>query len=253
MFFAVLAVSVLSLWLVCGVSSRSSLMRVHSYAKFNATSRKLNARLLQLGAVPLVDRGLGDEQSPLGIDGDLDAWLPLLWDAVLKRWPLPTDHIINDAPVQQRASFTVLLHPADDPPVRADSASPACFSYTTPGGCHSPGFVANIVQNARMSSPDWQQDVRHIVFLVGDHAYEAGDIAVIMPQNCGDGGGLVNRLLSRIHLKPADVLSIGSADGKRSWDASPTVVTAVDLVRALACTSCAAFPFSSGLHHCIFL
>ncbi|CAN0242169.1 unnamed protein product, partial [Hapterophycus canaliculatus] len=39
------------------------------YAKYNATARKLHARLLQLGAVELVDRGLGDDQSPRGMWG----------------------------------------------------------------------------------------------------------------------------------------------------------------------------------------
>lgn len=221
-----------------------SLVFVCSYAKFNATSRKLNARLLQLGAVPLVDRGLGDEQSPLGIDGDLDAWLPLLWEAVLRRWPLPADHIINDAPVQQRPNFTVMLHPADELPVLAvrdaaevlpaDSPPPSCFSFTAPRGCYSLGFVATVVQNTRITSPDWKQDVRHIVFQVGDHAYAAGDIALIMPQNVGDGCELVNRLLARLRLKPMDVLSIGSTDDYRCWDASPAVVTAFDLVRSRA-------------------
>jgi len=41
------------------------------YAKFNATARKLQQRLLQLGASEFCSRGLGDDQSePLGMDGE---------------------------------------------------------------------------------------------------------------------------------------------------------------------------------------
>ena len=40
------------------------------YAQFNATARKLQQRLLQLGAAEFCPRGLGDDQSePLGMDG----------------------------------------------------------------------------------------------------------------------------------------------------------------------------------------
>lgn len=47
-----------------------------SYIRFNAAARKVAARLPQLGAVPLCERGLGDEQSePGGLDQDYDAWV----------------------------------------------------------------------------------------------------------------------------------------------------------------------------------
>jgi sulfite reductase alpha subunit-like flavoprotein len=60
-----------------------------SYAKFNAAARKLHARLLQLGAVPFLERGLGDEQRELGIEGDLDAWAVRLWGTLEEACPLP--------------------------------------------------------------------------------------------------------------------------------------------------------------------
>ncbi len=44
---------------------------------------------MQLGAEPLVDRGDGDDQHYLGIDGGLDPWLNNLWDVLLKKYPIP--------------------------------------------------------------------------------------------------------------------------------------------------------------------
>lgn len=42
-------------------------------------SKKLFRRLLGLGATPLVDPGLGDDQHPSGYEAALDLWLPSLW------------------------------------------------------------------------------------------------------------------------------------------------------------------------------
>jgi sulfite reductase alpha subunit-like flavoprotein len=57
-----------------------------SYIRFNAAARKIAARLPQLGAVPLCERGLGDEQSePGGLDQDYDAWLKNQLFPVLNR------------------------------------------------------------------------------------------------------------------------------------------------------------------------
>lgn len=60
-----------------------------AYAKFNAGARKLWARLTQLGCESVVPRGLGDEQSPLGLEGDFDIWARGLWAALEAAHPLP--------------------------------------------------------------------------------------------------------------------------------------------------------------------
>jgi len=47
-----------------------------SYVRFNAAARKVAARLTQLGATPLCERGLGDEQAePGGLEAGFHAWL----------------------------------------------------------------------------------------------------------------------------------------------------------------------------------
>jgi len=52
-------------------------------------SKKLFRRLLGLGAVSLVDQGLGDDQHPSGYEASLDRWLPLLWTRLRAVAPLP--------------------------------------------------------------------------------------------------------------------------------------------------------------------
>ncbi|KAI8848367.1 hypothetical protein BC829DRAFT_394306 [Chytridium lagenaria] len=60
-----------------------------SYPKFNFPAKKLYKRLIQIGAVPLVPRGDGDDQHYLGIDGTLDPWLESLWSNLDVSLPLP--------------------------------------------------------------------------------------------------------------------------------------------------------------------
>jgi sulfite reductase alpha subunit-like flavoprotein len=138
-----------------------------SYAKFNAASRKLNARLIQLGAVPLVERGLGDDQSTFGVDGDLDTWLPAMWAAALTVWPLPSDYVIDDTPKLIPSPYTASVKSASERSALARAeVLGRCFE--SPRGSYSPCLLAKLVSNTRMTVEDWEQDVRHLVLDVSD-------------------------------------------------------------------------------------
>jgi equilibrative nucleoside transporter 1/2/3 len=45
-----------------------------TYQKFNFAAKKLYRRLLQLGALPILDLALADEQHLLGIDEIFEKW-----------------------------------------------------------------------------------------------------------------------------------------------------------------------------------
>ncbi|GBF88274.1 hypothetical protein Rsub_00986 [Raphidocelis subcapitata] len=60
-----------------------------AYVKFNAAAKKLDRRLEALGATPLIERGLGDDQHPGGYEAALDPWLESLWHALRAALPLP--------------------------------------------------------------------------------------------------------------------------------------------------------------------
>jgi len=49
------------------------------YQKYNAMAKKLFKRLESLGARPVTELGLGDDQHPVGYDAGLDPWLVGLW------------------------------------------------------------------------------------------------------------------------------------------------------------------------------
>ncbi|CAI5498010.1 unnamed protein product [Closterium sp. Naga37s-1] len=59
-----------------------------AYQHFNAAAKKVDRRMMDLGAVPLLPRGLGDDQHPCGYAAALDVWLASLW-AVLPPPPRP--------------------------------------------------------------------------------------------------------------------------------------------------------------------
>lgn len=49
------------------------------YQKYNVVAKKLAKRLCNLGARPILDLGLGDDQHPSGHEAALDPWLAELW------------------------------------------------------------------------------------------------------------------------------------------------------------------------------
>lgn len=159
-----------------------------AYVKFNAVARKLHARLVQLGASPLVARGLGDEQSPQGIDGDLDEWLPGLWDALLAVYPLPAGYTVSDAPELDPPKYAVTTQPGPPPESPAEARWRSSF-YRAPRGVRGDAsrgpLLARLLHNRRVTAADWSQDVRHMVLSLGASApaYRAGDVAHVYPEN----------------------------------------------------------------------
>lgn len=52
------------------------------YVTYNYVARKLDKRLSYLGAVAILQTGLGDDQQPLGYEGALDPWMSSLWNSL---------------------------------------------------------------------------------------------------------------------------------------------------------------------------
>eukprot|EP00873_Tetraselmis_striata_P027357 jgi/Tetstr1/447621/TSEL_034982.t1 len=59
------------------------------YQKYNTMAKKLAARVEQLGATPLLERGLGDDQARCGYYSALEPWLQRLWGALDAAFPPP--------------------------------------------------------------------------------------------------------------------------------------------------------------------
>ncbi|KAJ1880736.1 NAPDH-dependent diflavin reductase [Coemansia sp. RSA 486] len=144
-----------------------------SYKEYNFAAKRLFRRLVQLGAEPVVERGDGDDQHYLGVDGALDPWLTSLWDAVDK------------------------ICPASKPPLDVDTMPPPMFGVELLGnevvvpeqpaavdGAGDGWFDARMAVNERLTTEDHFQDVRRIRFdpLV-EAKWEPGDWAVLRPSN----------------------------------------------------------------------
>jgi len=60
-----------------------------SYQKFNFVAKRLNKRLLQLGATAILPIALCDDQHDLGIGGVLSPWIVNFWNKLNEIHPLP--------------------------------------------------------------------------------------------------------------------------------------------------------------------
>ncbi|RHY84046.1 hypothetical protein DYB35_004963 [Aphanomyces astaci] len=201
-----------------------------SYAKYNTVARRLHARLLQLGAVDIIDRGLGDDQHELGYHGALNPWLDRLWAALLQLEPflLPLGFTIDDSPKPTPPKYLVRivasdgvsqpsrLHSFYDPPKTALDASRL--------------IQATLTKNERLTAADWSQDVRHIELALPASApvYSAGDIALLYPENV-DVATIDRFLNATLQLPPTTWLAIERVDGN-ALDLPP-LVTAGELMR----------------------
>ena len=162
-----------------------------SYDKFNSVGRKLRKRLLQLGASEVAQSGWGDDQSEYGVEGDFDRWSHALWEVLLRKYPLPQGFVVDDTPRLPEFSYRVITGGATP-----DRDAVFFKSLRKPIGCFSEVVVGSMRRNERLCAQGWEQDVRHIEFELAEAVgYEAGDIAVVFPENsCVDVGKLCARL-----------------------------------------------------------
>ncbi|KAL4108682.1 hypothetical protein PRIC1_000392 [Phytophthora ramorum] len=211
-----------------------------SYAKYNAVARKLQARLLQLGASELIDRGLGDDQHAYGYFGALNPWLEKLWAAVLQLHPLLEGVPIDDSPKPVEPLYAVTVHEAGAEEVEAARLlSPRTDEsnfYAPPRtvvGREKGIYLAPVVVNKRVTAGDWEQDVRHLEFDIHSDSsggggagapFRAGDIAVIYPENVTG----VDEMLKYTNMDGETVISINAADGSKQFDL-PSPITVRDV------------------------
>ena len=151
-----------------------------SYQHFNAASRKVRARLMQLGAKELCDAGVSDDQSEPEV----------LFNIWMEKKLLPglgLDPKLPLAPLElPTRKYSVMTAPLNF--VLAELAPP----------------VTSVVVNARLTRLDWQQDVRHIELAPSPLlSFQAGDVCYITPSNAPAGGGALKTFLNtRLDVDP---------------------------------------------------
>ncbi|TPX56296.1 hypothetical protein PhCBS80983_g04625 [Powellomyces hirtus] len=165
-----------------------------SYPKFNFPAKKLHKRLVAgLGAVPVVERGDGDDQHYLGVDGGLDPWLEDLWAKLLTIWPLPLGKEIVSADIVPLPSFEISFAEMNGggDPVDGMFDQLGLNKHVPSATASTPRLTAVVNVNQRITAPDHFQDVRHFEFTVDQPTHNAGDIMVVFPHNLPDEIALV--------------------------------------------------------------
>ena len=141
-----------------------------SYPKFNFTSKKLHKRLLQLGARPLLDLCLCDEQDR---DGGSEA--------AFSKW---TKEFFGGRNSSEESSFfsrfKIVQRNGDNPTNEEDLKKKSTADELNP-------LYGELVRNERLTSADHWQDVRLIEIECGVDSdrvkYESGDVCVMRPSN----------------------------------------------------------------------
>ncbi|EPZ36052.1 Flavodoxin/nitric oxide synthase domain-containing protein [Rozella allomycis CSF55] len=166
-----------------------------SYAKFNYPAKKLWKRLIQLGAKMIGDRGDGDDQHPLGVDGAFLPWIKSVWEGL--RNVLQCD--VDKQEITSLPSKYKFIEKEE---------------YNTDILKDNSAFV---VKNERITTFDHFQDIR-LITLDGVFDYNPGDVAALKPQNLPE---YVEKLLTRLDwLKYADTsfeLTINRPDGSNHF------------------------------------
>ncbi len=207
-----------------------------SYAKFNFAAKKLYRRLCALGADMVVERGDGDDQHPLGLDGALDVWLASLKLQLVRLGlaaPLSSDGM------GMRSRFSVHSLPtANGPPPQHlfpghSSPQSLIFNPSSPSveyGLHRP-LIATVLRNDRVTAVEWDQDVRHITFdtMNSGMTYSPGDVLSVLPSNLREDA---LSFLNRLELDPNIVLtSITPVDNHdKRWTHIPFPISLVDMM-----------------------
>eukprot|EP00741_Cyanophora_paradoxa_P023106 tig00021537_g22316.t1 len=153
-----------------------------SYARYNAASAAVEARLAALGAAPLLPRGLGDDQAPDKFETGLAAWAP----------PSSTS-----PPRPPRPAMARLTLPGAPPRAFGEAWRPI---LTDPSA-----QLVRLGGNERLTPAGYERDIRHLTFEVDaipePLRYTVGDALAVYPRN---DPGETGALLRRLGLEPGD-------------------------------------------------
>ena len=163
--------------------------------------KRLQKRLLQLGAAPLQSPALGDDQHDLGLDAAVDPWLEDWWQKLEVVYPIPVGRevVSADRPPQARHTVTYV----DENGVEEGDGGDAWNGgeVETPPLPSERHFVGHVRENRRVTPDDHLQEVRLISVDMGgrDVTYSPGDVATVMPQNLPEE---VDQLMALLEWRP---------------------------------------------------
>lgn len=172
-----------------------------SYLQFNAAARKLDKRLQDLGAVPLLPVKLGDEQEREGLEGALQDWLVQLTNK------LQLEQRRNDASGSTNHNLYYCIRYCNESlesiqsvPVDRWYAGECCASLES-------FWEAKVLSNELLVAPDCEHEVRQISFCIPNSfiTYQPGDVVYIYPKN---EASLVEEFINRMGYDPKQLVEM---------------------------------------------
>ncbi|KAM1015723.1 hypothetical protein ACFX13_046224 [Malus domestica] len=187
-------------------------------------AKKLDRRLLDLGATPIVRRGLGDDQHPSGCEAALDPWMASLWNMLNKIDPnyLPNgpDFLIPYENFMAKPKVRILYRDIDkvDSQVssksdlnhmalqieRARRMSPLKFSLDRPD------CILKLVKNEPLTKSGCKDEEVHYFefeFVSSPIPYEGGDVLEVLPSQ---SSAAVDAFILRCNLDPESFITVMS-------------------------------------------
>uniref|UniRef100_A0A914LXV8 NADPH-dependent diflavin oxidoreductase 1 n=1 Tax=Meloidogyne incognita TaxID=6306 RepID=A0A914LXV8_MELIC len=135
-----------------------------SYTKYNFAAKKLYRRLIQLGAKPLSDLALADDQDAFGIDGVFEKWFFELLEN-------NKEYFVSQpsTSTSPKFHFDILLN---------DEFSNNNNNY----------YPLTIIKNERVTNEQHFQETRLISLFIGEDVkenfrYSPGDVLMVLPEN----------------------------------------------------------------------
>ena len=190
-----------------------------SYEYYNFIAKKLFNRLVDLGAKPLAQLVLGDEQHECGPNAAIDPWLQTFWTQMIKVFGLDVDQtLLEESDQLFSPSFRMkFISNGDSDDKCLNSSLNVCDDDNQRGSEHfdqSHPYMARVVDNKRITAEDHEQDVRLIKLGIDCHQlnYASGDVCYVKPQNRSEN---VQKFISLLNLK-ADLKFI-LEKGEHCW------------------------------------
>jgi sulfite reductase alpha subunit-like flavoprotein len=205
-----------------------------SYPLFNAIARRLHVRLQELGAAPVLERGLADDQDARGVDQALEPWMDSLWEHLAALYPRPAGvqpTRLRDAPPPP-PKFHVELLPKGEPrceeAVReqqerlararasstlalGDMAAPTAVPPELPpsGSMSSLGpFPVRLLRNDRLTPASHFQDVRLVELEVPSASVQQTRLGWPVPPPTAKAALAAAPTLGAFAYESGDVLSL---------------------------------------------
>lgn len=158
-----------------------------NYSDFCGASKKFEARLLALGAKPIVPRGECD----VDYEATANAWIESLWQNLKVDDASAVGTVDGLAPVSKPSSNGHV------------TTAMKGFGKANP-------FPARLLRNLCLNKPGSSKEVRHYeISLDGSGlSYDAGDALGVIPMNCP---ALVEEIIGALKAKPDEPVKVGDA------------------------------------------